>query len=150
MLFQVQLPIIGSLEHDTLQLCKGITPDSVTIAPPAAPTGVVDAALELFSLLLPVQDLGTIERYVSRVIDSVKSPKLERNAGRKSAAVLNAAVGFILALRHSTQNSRRARDTFGSPQISQVLAKFAKVQSSPCCGLLVASLTLVYLGRHTQ
>lgn len=115
------------MEHDTLQLCKGISTDISSNVPPAATTGAVDAAIELFALLLPVQDLSTLENLVTRVIEAVRSPRLERNAGRKSAACINTCVALGLSLRYAIQNPKRARDTFGTPQVNQIIASFAKV-----------------------
>jgi hypothetical protein len=120
------MPIIGSLEHDALNLCRWVGTESVS-APVAPCTGVIDAALELFSRLLVIQDLATIERFVSLVINSVRSPKLDRNNGRKAAAYINACTAFSVALRLGMQDHKHARDTFGTPQVIQILASFLKV-----------------------
>jgi HEAT repeat-containing protein 5 len=119
-------PIIGSYEHDTLVLCQAKQDGS--FEPPPASTGVVDAAIELFSLLLPIQDLASTSRTVTQLVEAVRSPKLERNSGRKSAVLINAIYAMLLALRNATQsNSRHARETLGSSQVATALAEFLKV-----------------------
>ncbi|KAF8315585.1 ARM repeat-containing protein [Clavulina sp. PMI_390] len=121
-----RLPIFGSLEHDTLSVCEGKSPDTSPRITAMAPTAVVDAAIELFALLLPRQDLPTVERFVKEVIDASKAPRLERNMGRKGAVMVNALSGILLALSSAAQNGRHARATFGASQVNQPLCAFLK------------------------
>ena len=120
-------PIVGSCEHDLLSLC-GPQPSSGD-APfpelPPASTGVVDAAIRLFSVLLPVQDASSASRAITHVIQALNSPKLERNVGRKSAGFINSVVAILLSLRNVT--NKQQRDVLGGPQISGLLANFLKV-----------------------
>jgi hypothetical protein len=91
---------------------------------------VVDTAIELFSQLLPLQDLASTTRTVTLLLESIRSPKLERNLGRKAAVHVNAAVAIVLALRHaSTSDFRHARETFGHSQVTSLLSTFLKVRS---------------------
>lgn len=94
--------------------------------PPPA-TAVVDTAIELFAQLLPLQDLVSTTRIITQLLDSVRSSKLDRNAGRRAAMFINAAVGLVLALRNATTSHfRHARETFGNPQLSSLLSPFLK------------------------
>jgi hypothetical protein len=89
----------------------------------------VDTAIELFAQLLPLQDLTSTVKILTLLLESIRSPKLEKNTGRKAAVFINAAVAVVLALRQimaSTQ-SRRAKDTFGSTQVTTLLSPFLKV-----------------------
>lgn len=89
----------------------------------------MDAAIELFSQLLPIQDLTSTSKIVSQLIDSVRSPKLEKNTGRKSAVSINASVALVLALRQATTSHfRHSRDTLGNAQITKNLGPFLKVR----------------------
>jgi hypothetical protein len=125
-------PVFRSREHDTLVLCRG-DPDMLDLLPPPAATGVVDAALALFSSLLPHQDLAVIERYVTILIESTRSPRLDRNAGRKSAVFINAIAVINSTLRLAVRaDVRRARDTFGSQQIGNPLSVVLRVCRSLC------------------
>lgn len=103
--------------------------DSLAITTPSAPTAVVDAAIELFALLLPAQDLATVERFVNQVIEFARAARLERNVGRKAAVSINVSAAFFVALSNGAQNTKHARDTFGSAQVSQILSAFLKVPS---------------------
>lgn len=122
-------PVLGACEHDPLALC----PDRVVggeyriIEAPPPGTSVVDAAIELFSQLLPLQDLTSTSKIVSQLIDSVRSPKLEKNTGRKSAVSINASVALVLALRQATTSHfRHSRDTLGNAQVTKNLGPFLK------------------------
>ncbi|KAF8148271.1 clathrin-coated vesicle protein [Crassisporium funariophilum] len=120
-------PILGACEHDPLSLCQAKFSDTeyqLTEPPPPA-TSVVDTAIELFSRLLPLQDLPSTIKVINQLLESVRSPKLERNTGRKSAVFINATVALVLALRHATTSLyRQSRDTFGSSQITTLLSPF--------------------------
>jgi len=124
---------LGACEHDPLSLCEPSISqaESQVFEPPPAATSVVDAAIDLFAQLLPLQDASGTVRIMTHLLESVRSPKLEKNSGRKGAVLINAAIALVLALRHaSTSHFRRARETFGSSQVTAVLASFLKVRCS--------------------
>lgn len=98
----------------------------------------MDSAIDLFAQLLPLQDLGSTTRIVTLLLESVRSQKLEKNAGRKAAVSVNATIAVVLALRNATtQHFRHARETFGSSQVTTLLTTLLKVRPS-----------LVYLESH--
>lgn len=125
---KARAPVISSLEHDALSISRCSVSESVAaITVPSAPTAVVDAAIELFALLLPAQDLATVERFVAQVIDHARAPRLERNIGRKSAVTINVSTALVLALSNGSQNVRHARSTFGTAQVGNVMSAFLQV-----------------------
>ncbi|CAA7266119.1 unnamed protein product [Cyclocybe aegerita] len=120
-------PILGAVEHDPLSLCHAkISEAEYELSEPPPPaTAVVDTAIELFSRLLPLQDLQATQKIIALLVESVRSPKLEKNAGRKAAVFVNATVALVLTLRYaSATNFRQARDTFGNGQITSLLSPF--------------------------
>ncbi|KAK7064864.1 clathrin-coated vesicle protein [Favolaschia claudopus] len=124
-------PILGACEHDPLSLCQARVSSNAEYyveEPPPATTSVVDTAIELFAQLLPLQDLTATVKILTSLLESLRSPKLEKNAGRKAAVSVNAAVAVVLALRQAMGNAqlRRAKDTFGSTQVTTLLAPFLK------------------------
>ncbi|KAJ6577043.1 clathrin-coated vesicle protein [Mycena vulgaris] len=123
-------PVLGACEHDPLSLCQARISNAEyeLEEPPPSTTSVVDTAIELFAQLLPLQDLTSTVKIVTLLLDSVRSPKLEKNAGRKAAVFINAAVALVLALRQAmaTTQSRHAKDTFGSSQVTTLLSPFLK------------------------
>ncbi|KAI5895636.1 ARM repeat-containing protein [Schizophyllum commune H4-8] len=122
-------PIIGACEHDILTLCMGKSTDTtyLTNEPPPPATSAVDTSIELFSRLLPLQDLPTTVRIVTELLEYARSPKLEKNAGRKAAVFINSAVAIVMTLRVITANStRQTRDVWGSAQVTSLLSPFLK------------------------
>ncbi|KAL5476373.1 hypothetical protein ACEPAI_3473 [Sanghuangporus weigelae] len=122
-------PVIGSCEYDPLLLCQAQSASTETEwpEPPPPATAVVDAAIELFAALLPLQDPTSCGRVINEAIESTRSAKLEKNAGRKAAVVVNTTVAIALALRTATASYARAcRETLGSTQISKNLSTFLK------------------------
>lgn len=127
---QNRKPIIGACEHDPLSLCQAAFSDTdyVLSEPPPPATSVVDTAIELFSRLLPLQDLQSNAKIIAQLLESVRSPKLEKNTGRKAAVTVNATVALLMALRYgSLTQLRQARETFGSSQITGMLSPFLMV-----------------------
>ncbi|KAG6888099.1 hypothetical protein C0995_010705, partial [Termitomyces sp. Mi166 len=125
--FQLRKPILGACEHDPLSLCQAKVSNSEykLLEPPPPATSVVDTAIDLFARLLPLQDLTSTTRIITQLLESVRSPKLEKNSGRKAAVHINATISLLFALRHATTSHfRQARETFGSTQITSLLSPF--------------------------
>lgn len=102
--------------------------DSRSFNAPPPVSSVCDAAIELFSQLLPAQDLSTTLRIISHLIESNRSPKLDKNAGRKAAVMLNSVVAIVRTLRVSmTSHHRQSKDTLGHSQVTSALGAFLKV-----------------------
>ncbi|EED81460.1 predicted protein, partial [Postia placenta Mad-698-R] len=121
-----QKPIIRSCSHDPLFLCQRSAPDagSQWPEPPPPATASVNAAIELFAQLLPVQDISIATRTLSQLIEYTTSSKLEKNAGRKAAVYVNATIALVLALRQVS--TPRSRQIFGSPQVTSTISSFLK------------------------
>ena len=112
-----------------MSLCQAKFSDSEyqLFEPPPPPTAVVDTAIELFARLLriPLQDLTSTVKVITQLVESVRSPKLEK----KVAVFVNATVALVMALRTATTSHfRQARDTFGSSQVTTLLSSFLMVR----------------------
>jgi len=128
---QLRKPILDACEHDPLSLCQAKFSDSEyqLFEPPPPATAVVDTAIELFARLLPLQDLTSTVKVITQLVESVRSPKLEKNTGRKAAVFVNATVALVMALRTATTSHfRQARETFGSSQVTTLLSSFLMVR----------------------
>lgn len=83
----------------------------------------------LFSLLLAEQDIPNLSKIVTQLIEFSRSPKLDKNPGRKAAILVNSTIALLLALRQvSNVGSRSVKDAFASSQISTPVADFLKVR----------------------
>ena len=64
-----------------------------------------------------------------QLVESVRSPKLDKNAGRKAAVFINATIALVLALRNATvSHFRQAHDAFGCTQVTSLLSPFLMVR----------------------
>jgi HEAT repeat-containing protein 5 len=127
---------LGAFEHDPHFLWEGssTTEGYQPREPPAAVTSVVDTAIDLFSQLLPLQDLSSVSRVIDQLLDSVRSSKLDKNIGRRGAVLINAAVALALAFRFATAHHfRQCRETLGSTQVTSVLSPFLMVSLVSGC-----------------
>ena len=88
---------------------------------------MVDHAIQLFALLLPSQDQESAARAVKDLVDSTRSPRLDRNAGRRATVLINANVALCLAFRATTSNSRPGREALGNLKVTNTLSSFLKV-----------------------
>ena len=122
--------MLGSCEHDTLSLCL-TTPssnDCTILDCPPSTSAVVDASIELFARLLPIQDLTTVTRTVTQLVESAKSPKLDKNSGRKAAVRINSVVAITRTLRCAMEShSRQVKETLGHSQVTTPLGLLLKV-----------------------
>ena len=110
--------------------------------PSPVATSVVDAAIELFSHLLLLQDPQSAAKTISLLIESVRALKLERNVGRKAAVFVNEVFSILVTLRLASGGSvRQAREMLGNPQVSGSLGDFLKV----CNGSRLSSSSSVIL-----
>ncbi|KZV63558.1 clathrin-coated vesicle protein [Peniophora sp. CONT] len=122
-------PILRSCEHDPLSVCQAYDASAASPWSEAAPaaTQAVDAGLNLFASLLPLQTGTDTTRTLTLLSDAVRSPKFERNVGRKAAARVNATLAIVLTLRQAMKTpTRQIRDVFASSGVSNVLSSFLK------------------------
>lgn len=126
----VHQPVMGALEHDALT-CSNVSTDvdeAAQVPPPA--TGVVDAAVEVFSWLLPSQSPECYTRILEQLATFTRSPKVERNPGRRMAILVNASVALVGVLRFSMASaSKHAGDKIALPQVSKHMREIAKVKN---------------------
>lgn len=117
---QLSHPIVGSLEHDYVDL---FVADALVDPPkpPPAQTGVIDAGLELFSALFAHQNLEGQVQSLATLSSHVRSSKLERNPGRRQAVVANTMEALRRSLVLAESAGQRARRNLGSPQISDLI-----------------------------
>ncbi|GAA5974285.1 hypothetical protein JCM11641_006712 [Rhodosporidiobolus odoratus] len=107
---QLHQAILCAPEHDPLVLSSRLANETAAFeALPNAPhpaVGLVDAALDLFSLYFSLQEPANQAALLQIVASNSKSFKLEKNPGRRQAIIANTATAILGALRLS----RRAVD----------------------------------------
>ncbi|QRV99686.1 HEAT repeat protein [Ceratobasidium sp. AG-Ba] len=117
-------PILGSLEHNPLLLCSASSTGSTWPQPPPPATAITDAAITLFSSLLPLQEHSNVQSNLQLLVDSCRSTRLDRNAGRKTSVMANTAVALAQMLRIATEGAgRKAKDSLGTPNVVALLGE---------------------------
>jgi hypothetical protein len=102
---QLRKAVLGAAEHDPLVLSSRLANepasfDSLPDAPPPA-VGLVDAALEIFSLYFSLQEPANQQALLQILANNGKSFKLDKNPGRRQAIVVNSITAVLGALRYA-------------------------------------------------
>lgn len=68
---------------------------------------------------------------VQFLIESCRSSKLDRNAGRKAAVLVNVAIALTRMLRIATETGgRKSRESIGNPSVVSPLSELLQVRDS--------------------
>ncbi|GAA5876048.1 hypothetical protein JCM8547_003540 [Rhodosporidiobolus lusitaniae] len=102
---QLRKAVLPAAEHDPLVLSSRLANepagfDALPDAPPPA-VGLVDVALEIFSLYFTLQEPANQQALLQILSNNGKSFKLERNPGRRQAIHLNSITAVLGALRYA-------------------------------------------------
>ena len=95
---KLTFPVSQASEHDSILLYCATDKVTNSLTDPPITT-VVNAAIELFALALPMQAPKVQESSVEQVATLLSSQGLQRNPGRKAAMVVNVAVALLHALK---------------------------------------------------
>ena len=120
---QLRKPALGACGYDPLFLCqqqsRGSDGRSFQPVEPTLPTtAVVNAAVEPFAQLLPLQEPTIYIWTFNTLLEAVLSSKLEKNICCRVAIMVYASIAIVLALRNamSSMHAKQARDVLGSTQ----------------------------------
>jgi hypothetical protein len=121
-MLQSTLPVLQSMEHDSLLVCTTLhtTTELRFVESSPAATGVVDAAIQLFGALLTHQGVNTCASTLQQILELLRSPKLERNNGRRLAVTTNSTIAIVAALRDATSR-RSSKEVVGHPTVVSTL-----------------------------
>ncbi|PGH17256.1 hypothetical protein AJ80_04898 [Polytolypa hystricis UAMH7299] len=97
-------PICQAREHDSVLLYSIADHNSRSVSYPPA-TEVVNAAIDLFAIALPLQTPKVQESSVEQIATLLSAQSLNRNPGRKAAMTVNIALALLYALRVATRDS---------------------------------------------
>lgn len=126
---KLHTPILGSLEHDSVALY--ITDNSPglhdpTPAPPA--TAVVNSAIDLFTILLPLQQPKVQESILEQLVSFLASKSLDRDPGRKAAITVNVAVALLGALKLAANDQISSANLSAAP-VQKTIQEILQVRS---------------------
>jgi HEAT repeat-containing protein 5 len=118
---------MGSIEHDSVSLYitnKSNYFDDPTPAPPA--TAVVNSAIDLFTILLPIQPPKVQESILEQIATFLASKNLERDPGRKAAMTVNVAVALLGTLK-VTIGEEVPSASLGTPSVLKIIQELLQV-----------------------
>ncbi|KAL3448525.1 armadillo-type protein [Aspergillus insuetus] len=93
----LNFPICQASEHDSVLLYSARQGESVFTDPHS--TGVVNSAIELFSVALSLHAPKVQESSVEQIATFLSSTGLQRNPGRKAAMIVNISVALLHTLK---------------------------------------------------
>lgn len=93
----LNFPVCQASEHDSVLLYSLRSGDALAVDPPT--TGVVNAAIDLFSVAIALHSAKIQESSVEQIATFLTSPTLQRNPGRKAALTVNISVALLHALK---------------------------------------------------
>ncbi|KAA8643286.1 hypothetical protein EYZ11_002344 [Aspergillus tanneri] len=96
-------PIFQASEHDSIFLYSPGNGGCIAADPHA--TGVVNAAVELFAVALPLHAPKVQESSIEQIATFLTSSSLQRNLGRKAAMIVNIAVALLHALKAASRET---------------------------------------------
>src|SRR5690606_40854339 len=122
-------PVIGALEHDSVTLYlmeTSETAQDLRQAPPA--TAVVNSAIALFTVLLPMQQPKVQESILEQIATFLASNTLQRNPGQKAAMTVNIAVALFGTLKNVTSSPSSAGN-LTTPSVLKIIQEILQVSS---------------------
>ncbi|KAG0324957.1 hypothetical protein BGZ99_001259, partial [Dissophora globulifera] len=133
-------PILGAPEHDpmvvytTFALPTAVSRYSLPKPRPVA-TGVIDAAIELFAILLPLQSSALQGTLMDDLSKMLKNSTLDKNPGRKMAIQVNTVVAILGATKYAmAEGKRHEQRAFEGPlasSLSQSILRESIVHADP-------------------
>ncbi|KZT57919.1 hypothetical protein CALCODRAFT_495577 [Calocera cornea HHB12733] len=156
---QLQQPILGSCEYEPLCLLSNFSVEErCWPEPPPPATGLVNAAIDVFTTLLAYQPANVCDRIWNVLLSNLRSIRMERNPGRRAAVMINTVGTLLDVLRWA---DRASGDGFVSSALYPSLMDFLKVgfshndqklrqASSDAYGLMAGRLDAVALTSQVK
>ncbi|KAF1844910.1 HEAT repeat protein-like protein [Cucurbitaria berberidis CBS 394.84] len=113
-------PICGAREHDSISLYIRPSNDATELPDPPA-TEVVNAALQLFAICLPLQTPRIQESILEQMTSFLSASSLQRDINRKTAMMVNIAYAILSTLKVAVKETRSASGSLKGPAVEKVM-----------------------------
>ncbi|OAL55199.1 HEAT repeat protein-like protein [Pyrenochaeta sp. DS3sAY3a] len=113
-------PICGAREHDSISLYINSSDDATDLPDPPA-TEVVNAALQLFAICLPLQSTKIQESILEQMTSFLSASSLQRDINRKTAMMVNIAYAVLSALKVTVKETRSAPGSLKGAAVEKVM-----------------------------
>lgn len=101
--------------------------DSTDLPDPPA-TEVVNAALQLFALCLPLQTPKIQESILEQMTSFLSASSLQRDTNRKTAMMVNMACALLCALKVAVRETRSASGSLKGTAVEKVMQDLLHVR----------------------
>ncbi|KAF3041566.1 hypothetical protein E8E12_007909 [Didymella heteroderae] len=118
-------PICGAREHDSISLYNPSRDPTELPDPPA--TEVVNSALQLFAICLPLQTPKVQESILEQMTSFLSAGSLQRDINRKTAMMVNIAYGLLSALKVAVKETRSASGSLKGVAVEKVMQELLHV-----------------------
>lgn len=113
-------PICGAREHDSLTLYINNSDDFNDLPDPPS-TEVVNAAINLFAICLPLQTPKVQESILEQVSSFLSANSLQRDPARKAAMIINIALALLSVLKVAVKETRSASGDLKGSAVEKVM-----------------------------
>lgn len=121
-------PICSAREHDSVYV--GLQEDSgVEHLPDPPATEVVNSAIALFSVALPLQSAKIQESVLEQLSTYLAAKSLQRDPGRKAAVTVNIVLALLGALKVAMNETLALAGDLKSPTVERCLDELLRVSS---------------------
>ncbi|KAJ6024259.1 hypothetical protein N7540_005056 [Penicillium herquei] len=136
-------PVCQASEYDSVLLYNLRDGDSLCVDPPT--TGVVNSAIDLFSVAIALHSPKIQESSVEQIATFLSSPGLQRNPGRKAALAVNISVALLHALKVAVKETDfvAGKLSTSTDKILQELVQKFTIDTDP----IVRTIGVEALGR---
>lgn len=119
-------PIGNAREHDSISLYISKDSDTDELPDPPA-TEVVNAALNLFAILLPLQTPKVQESILEQMTSFMTATSLQRDPARKAAITVNIAAALLGALKVANKETLSASGDLKGQAVERVMQEMLHV-----------------------
>lgn len=118
----------GSREHDSVALYVDVQ-DAVEEMPDSPATEVVNAAISLFAIALPLQAPKVQESILEQMATSLSTTSLQRDPARKAAMTVNIAVALLATSKVAVGETRCDPGNLKRSEVERPLQDLLHVRS---------------------
>ncbi|KAF2491330.1 ARM repeat-containing protein [Lophium mytilinum] len=119
-------PICGAREHDSLTLYINNSDDLNNLPDPPS-TEVINAAINLFAICLPLQTPKVQESILEQMSSFLSANNLQRDPGRRSAMMVNIAMALLATLKVAVKETRSASGDLRGGAVEKVMQELLHV-----------------------
>ncbi|KAI9783710.1 MAG: hypothetical protein M1816_001191 [Peltula sp. TS41687] len=113
-------PMVGAREHDSVSLYVPSIVESDGLPDPPA-TEVVNSAIKLFAISLPLQSATIQESILEQLVTFMSTTSLHRDPGRKAAISVNVAVALLITLKVAVKETISAPGDLTAAPVQRIL-----------------------------